>query len=321
MDEFELINKIKPTFYQQPSVMKGIGDDGAVIRPADGHELVVVSDTMVEDVHFSLDYMSFEDIGHRVLAANISDLVAMGSTPLYFLVNIAVSGSIQNEQIYAIYNGMSSLATTYRMDLIGGDTVSAKQLMISITAFGSVLPWKKRLRSQAEPNDVVFVTGNLGEAGYGFYVLKENSVSVNSTYFANRHKRPIPRVDFISASRHIRRLSLNDLSDGLSSELNEIAEASNVNIEVDFSHIPIHEQMRYLGRDKLKKLTLSAGEDFELVGTCSPEEWKVLKSECEKVNIPIKAIGHVTSKGEQAQVWLKEDNLSFPLKRNGYKHS
>ncbi|GAA0455281.1 thiamine-phosphate kinase [Alkalibacillus silvisoli] len=319
MKEFDFIKQITPSFYKQSSVVKGIGDDGAVIKPPNGHELVVVADAMVEGVHFSLDYMSFHDVGHRVLAANVSDLCAMGSTPLYYIVTISVPTQYTKEDISQLYNGMQGLAKSFNMDLIGGDTTSSDQLMISITAFGSVLSNQKRLRSQAELGDLVFVTGYLGESGYGLHLLEKKEPD---SYFINRHKRPVPRYHFIQASSRIDRLSLNDISDGISTELNEIAEASSVDITINYSQLPVHTDMATLQEDWLRELVLSAGEDFELVGTCSKEAWVQLEDACHQFNIPITSIGQVRMQaGERPTVKLREEERDIVLDREGYEHS
>ncbi|WP_054752693.1 thiamine-phosphate kinase [Piscibacillus salipiscarius] len=138
MDEFNFIKAIKPKYYKHSSVVKGIGDDGAIIQPNYSQQLVIATDTMVENIHFSLEYMSFEDVGYRVLAANLSDLAAMGSQPLYYIVNISSSNQVSNQELVRIMNGMKELADSYKMDLIGGDTTSSNQLVVTVTVFGQV---------------------------------------------------------------------------------------------------------------------------------------------------------------------------------------
>lgn len=252
MKEFEFIEKIKPSYYRNSSVIKGIGDDAAVVSPPNGYELVIASDTMVEDIHFSFEYMQLSDIGFRVLAANLSDLAAMGARPLYYAVNIAVPSTYSDEQLTDLYVGMNELAQKYKLDLIGGDTVSANELVITISVFGKVLPNRKRLRSYAQTNDIVFVTGNLGEAAYGYDLLQSNFLLEN--YFTNRHKRPIPRIDFVELTDSVIRMSLNDLSDGLASELNEIAEASQATIVIHWDDLPIHSKMTNIEIEQLKSM-------------------------------------------------------------------
>ncbi len=315
--EFDLINRIKPAYYKNASLIKGMGDDGAVIQPSIGYEIVIASDTMVENVHFSYDYMSFEDIGYRVLAVNLSDLAAMGADPLYYAVNLAVPSKLTEENLIQLYNGMTGLANQYQMDLIGGDTVTANELVITVSVYGSVLPERRRLRSYAKPGDVVFVTGNLGEAAFGFDRLNDNYSL--SDYFATRHKRPVPRNRFTEMTNQITRMALNDISDGLASELNELAESSNVNIEVNWEQLPVHQQMKNIHYDRLKTYVLSSGEDFELVGACSPVEWKKLVDLCAD-EIQLTQIGKVTESTTSPSVFLQENDRKTILKKSGYSH-
>lgn len=317
LKEFEFIEKIKPSYYRNSSVIKGISDDAAVVSPPNGYELVIASDTMVEDIHFSFEYMQLSDIGFRVLAANLSDLAAMGARPLYYAVNIAVPSTYSDEQLTDLYVGMNELAQKYKLDLIGGDTVSANELVITISVFGKVLPNRKRLRSYAQTNDIVFVTGNLGEAAYGYDLLQSNFLLEN--YFTNRHKRPIPRIDFVELTDSVIRMSLNDLSDGLASELNEIAEASQATIVIHWDDLPIHSKMTNIEIEQLKKYVLSSGEDFELVGTCSPTEWDLLK-EATNNQLPVTPIGKVTAETSTPEVYLTINETKTILCKSGYSH-
>ncbi|RPF57050.1 thiamine-phosphate kinase [Aquisalibacillus elongatus] len=319
MDEFRFIDSIKPSYYRQSSVIKGVGDDGAVIQPNIGHELVISTDTMVDQIHFNLNNMSLEDVGYRVMVANISDLAAMGSSPLYYIVNISAPNSVTNEDLLYVYQGMNDIASQYRMDLIGGDTTSGHDLVISVTVFGNVSPKKKRLRSSAQIGDIVFTTGYLGEAGYGLSLLDSHKHD-KLNYFVQRHIRPQPRVDFVRVTTNVNRICLNDVSDGISSELNEIANASNVSIEIDWDKVPIHKDMNHLEHSRLKQLALSAGEDFELVGTCSKGDWKLVRSLCEKDDIKVTEIGKVINRGEEPSVYLNEFGEKLSLDQSGYQH-
>ncbi|PKR76533.1 thiamine-phosphate kinase [Halalkalibacillus sediminis] len=320
MDEFDFIQSIKPSYYKQSSVVKGIGDDGAIIRPTFGQDLVITSDTMVENVHFSLDYMSFEDVGYRVLAANLSDVAAMGAVPRYYIVNINVPEQISNEELVLVYQGMKELADSYRVDLIGGDTVSGKEFSISITAFGSVSPELKRNRSSAEDGDIVFVTGSLGDSGYGYELLNRNEVDFNN-YFVKRHVRPEPQVSFVNATEKFDRISLNDVSDGISSELNEIAQASKTNLLIEWERLPYRKELNELDEHKLDECILSFGEDFELVGTCPEKDWELLKDKCKQVGITVTNIGRVlASTKDQPSVFLHKDGERRVLQSSGYQH-
>src|SRR5699024_2896682 len=139
------------------SLIKGVGDDAAVFRT--NEDMVTAVDTFIEGVHFSSKTMNNFHVGYRALAANVSDMAAMGAMPIYYLVSIVIPKYINEEQVLKLFEGMDSLATIYNMDLIGGDTVSGEVLSISITIMGTVQKDGARYRHNAQINDIVFVTG------------------------------------------------------------------------------------------------------------------------------------------------------------------
>src|SRR5699024_3573657 len=179
MDEFQFIDSIKQTTYNQPSLLKGIGDDAAVLR-ASNKDVVTAVDTFIEGIHFSKKTMNLFQAGYRILAANISDMAAMGAQPKFYLVSIVIPEGIKDEQLADIYAGMNDIATQYKMDLIGGDTVSGNQLVMSVTIIGDVERGKARYRSDAKPHDIVFVTGTLGASRAGLeLLLTEKNIDAN----------------------------------------------------------------------------------------------------------------------------------------------
>src|SRR5690625_3168527 len=137
MDEFSFINSIQQSFYRQSSLIKGIGDDAAVFRQP-SEDIVTAVDTFVEGIHFTRETMPPYYIGYRVLAANLSDLAAMGAVPAFYLVSIIIPDSWETKKIQKIFYGMKSLSQQFKLDLIGGDTVSGEELSISLTVIGSV---------------------------------------------------------------------------------------------------------------------------------------------------------------------------------------
>ncbi|AUZ25419.1 thiamine-phosphate kinase [Bacillus subtilis] len=323
MDEFDLIHSITPRTIHHSSVDVGIGDDAALYTAKHGVQEIVCVDTMVEDVHFKLLYSSPEDIGYKALAVNISDIAAMGGIPKFYLVSIAVPPKWTQSEIKSMYEGMNELAKLYHMDLIGGDTVSiSDKLVVTVTVIGEVEKGRACLRSLARPNDIVFVTGEIGSSAAGLSLLLEKThpqtSAVDTDYFIHRHKRPEPRVSVGRLCSSFKRAALNDISDGLASELNEIAEASCVSIEIDESMLPVHSHLSKL-HPIWKEWALFGGEDFELTGTVSKSNWEVLKQECETRQLPITKIGHVREKTE-SNVILKTDNGSRILEKKGYNH-
>ncbi|MBH0231550.1 thiamine-phosphate kinase [Halobacillus yeomjeoni] len=322
MDEFSFIDSIRPSYYKQPSLVKGIGDDAAVFRPS-GQDVVTAVDTMVEGVHFSRKTMSPFYMGYRALAANLSDLSAMGSTPAFYLVSIVVPEEWEQEELNELYTGMKSLADEYSVDLIGGDTVSGDQLSISVTVFGYVDRGKSRYRSSAKPDDIVFVTGTLGDSRAGLEILL-NDLSIDSkeaAFFIERHRRPVPRVDFAQSLLSIERVTLNDVSDGIASEAHEIAEASQVDLHLTMEDVPFTDFIKKWFNKSYKEWMLSGGEDFELIGTVAGEDWNVVEEAAKECGISITKIGTVKEMAhEQPEVYIYENNEKKKLMKSGYTH-
>lgn len=318
MDEFSFIDSIKPTFYQQPSLLKGIGDDAAVFRSS--MDIVTAVDTFVEDVHFSRSTMQPFHIGYRALGANISDLAAMGASPSFYLVSIVIPKNWTQEELSQIYSGMDDLASKYHMDIIGGDTVSGKQLTISITVIGYTNTNKARYRQHAKEGDIVFVTGTLGDSQAGFHILtNENNRYVDRDFYIDRHRKPEPRVAFAQALESLDRVSLNDVSDGIANEASEIAEASNVSIVLRENDIPVARSFYQFSYEQQYQWKLSGGEDFELLGTVAKDDWYVVKEAAEKTNTQLTIIGYVVEENKHP-VYIEDNNVRKVLKKNGYTH-
>ena len=319
MDEFSLIHSIQPTYYKQSTLIKGIGDDAAVFRQPT-EDIVTAIDTFVEDVHFSLKTMTPFHIGYRALAANISDLAAMGARPAYYLVSLILPQSLK-EKVQDIYQGMKAMASDYEMDLIGGDTVAGTELAISITVIGFVQKGKARYRHHAQENDIVFVTGTLGDSQAGFYILNHEGDYINQDYYIKRHRMPSPRVRFANCLKKLDRVALNDISDGLANEANEIAKASKVDLILYADRIPVSEHFYQFSKACQRKWKYFGGEDFELLGTVSQANWEIVKQIAQDVHLPVTEIGYVKkSQHQHGQVWIYEDKCLKRLEPLGYVH-
>lgn len=319
MHEFELIHTIKQKSYRQASLIKGVGDDAAVFRSA-GQDVVTALDTFVDRVHFSKETMDEIDLGYRVLAVNISDLAAMGAVPKFYLVSIVIPYDMSQDQVTSIFTGMEEIAGQYQMDLIGGDTVIGEVLTISVTVIGYVNRNQVRYRHDAKENDLVFVTGTLGDASAGLDILL-NKASVEQTdYLIKRHRRPEPRLHFANDLQHIKRLALNDISDGLANELHEIAQASQVTIQIKDEKIPVSKALQQFSIEKQKNCQYFGGEDFELVGTVSEADWPEVVAAAEKNNLQVTKIGRV-KRDAGHPVLLEEKGRLSPLAKKGFIHT
>jgi thiamine-monophosphate kinase len=323
-DEFAFISNITPKQTYQTTLIRGIGDDAAIYSGTKNMDEVVCVDTMVEGVHFRRDTLSPFQIGKKGLAINISDLAAMGAIPAYYLVSIAVPSAWSEAELTDLYKGMNELAQMYRMDLIGGDTVSTKDaLVLTVTAIGIVEKGRARFRDQAEAGDRLFVTGTVGGSAAGLDLLLEKTLAGPFTeqehLLVTAHQEPAPHVkEGRLLVESTKRIALNDVSDGVASEAHELAEASGVRLVIDADSLPIHEAMRVYPRSKQLDWALFGGEDFVLIGTVAEESVEGLKTAFHKQGLLFQVIGFV-EKGEP-NVFLKEDNQLKKIEKHGYNH-
>ena len=315
LDEFALINKLTQHSIYNPTYVKvGVGDDCAVYdTPCDVDQLVS-TDMMVEGIHFSESTTAPFDVGYRLGAANISDIAAMGGTPRHMVVSIAVPKGRHTSYVEEVYQGLHDICAEYSVNIIGGDTVSTEgPFVISATVFGDVPTNQSVLRSGAQDGDAVFITNYLGLSYVGLHSLLEGS----EDYPVSRsvHQRPIPHIECGIIARDLGATSMNDISDGLSSELNEIAKASQVTIFIDESALPIHPEVQAYCKSHQMSPYLpmwTGGEDFQLVGTIPAEMAEHLPTETFTI------IGHV--KAGNAQVLVDRDGQWMTVEPKGYNH-
>lgn len=314
-DEFALIDRLTQHSIYNPTYVKvGVGDDCAVYdTPCDVDQLVS-TDMMVEGIHFSESTTAPFDVGYRLGAANISDIAAMGGTPRHMVVSIAVPKGRHTSYVEEVYQGLHDICAEYRVNIIGGDTVSTEgPFVISATVFGDVPTNQSVLRSGAQDGDAVFITNYLGLSYVGLHSLLEGS----EDYPVSRsvHQRPIPHVECGIIARDLGATSMNDISDGLSSELNEIANASQVTIFIDESALPIHPEVQAYCESHQMSPYLSmwtGGEDFQLVGTIPADKAEALPAETFTI------IGYV--KAGAAQVLVDHDGQWITVEPKGYNH-
>ena len=254
--EFELIKNISKIIGKcSKNVIKGIGDDAAVIDTGGKKYLLAAIDTIVESVHFDLKYYSFFDVGWKALAVNLSDIASMGGIPKYALVSLGLTNKTISKDVLEIYKGMKKLAKQYSVDIIGGDTVfSPEKLAVTVSLIGEVEKKKVLYRKGAKVGDLIMVTGAFGGAALTPFPSPKG-----------RGARIISRINegrVIAGTGHA--TSMMDSSDGLAFTIGEICRQSNTGAQVIKSLIPKSDSASL-------KEALYGGEDFELVFTCPPE--------------------------------------------------
>jgi len=255
-----------------------VGDDAAIMPNLEpGQLLVVTTDVLVDGIHFSDRTTSAEDVGWRAVAANLSDLAAMGSSPLGITVGLSLPGDVAVSWVERLYQGMSECLQPYNTPIVGGDVCQSPVITVSITAFGQVLQERVMRRSNAKVGDAIVVTGVHGASRVGLELLlnpefgKDLSEKERSRLI-QAHQRPKPRLDIlpqlweILASQSPISLTAMDSSDGLADAIAQICRASGVGAVVERDAIPIPSVLpRLVSPEQVWDWVLYGGEDFELV--------------------------------------------------------
>lgn len=316
-------------------VTLGIGDDTAIATSTPGQEWLLTVDTMVEKIHFRDDTMSEYDIGYKALAANVSDIAAMGGLPKLALISVSVPSQWDAPRMKLLFDGIYACAEQYDVVIVGGDTTSAPQhLVVSVTLTGSVETGKAIRRSGARPGQLVFLTGPTGlSAGGLHYLLNKNKqegeiappkFSIEApTRLIQAHQRPAPSV---RAGRILLEkgwgASLNDVSDGVASEAWEIAEASGVKLILHESQLPISGELATYAHDNHMnplEWVLFGGEDYVLLGTVEREHEQVMKEYFRTEGIPLFIVGEVEA-GIPEVTMTSAAGVIKPLAKQGYNH-
>jgi thiamine-monophosphate kinase len=322
LSEFGLIEKFKRILKSRNRrVRLGVGDDTAVISFGRWN-LLFTCDGVVENIHFNLDYFSFFEIGWRLACGNLSDIAAMGGKPLAALITLGVRKGLSEKNFFECYKGVSTLLTKYNCPIVGGDIVRSKEFFMDMAMLGTV---GKRFftRSGARAGELVILTGELGRSLLGFKLLsksKKRSLSV----LTEKHLRPYPRLleSGFLASR-IKVGGMIDVSDGLSSELHHLREASGVGFVIEEEKLPLHPALVKEAREldlSATELALSSGEEYELLFTCpASEEKKLLAYNRGHKKAPFTVIGR-TVKSPKKVLLKKKDGRTEEIKATGYKH-
>ena len=271
MGEFELIRH----YFQQhsaestpASVLLGVGDDAALLQPPAGEALAVSVDTLVSGVHFPDDAPA-EEIAQRALRVNLSDLAAMGATPLWFTLALTLPEA-SDDWLRDFSRGLFEVAEAYGISLVGGDTTKGP-LTITVQVMGSVAPGLALRRDGASAGDYVLVTHTLGDSAAGLASLQgrlEKAVSEDvSAYLQERYWRPTPRLEAAAQLAGIASAAL-DISDGLLADLGHICAASDLSAELFIEELPLSPALQNAtSQDQARHWALTGGDDYELCFT------------------------------------------------------
>lgn len=303
-------------------LITGIGDDAAVWRNAAWIQLATV-DALRQNEHFYPGMMSWADLGWKGLAINLSDIAAMGGTPTYALVSLAVPGTTEVDDVMSLYRSLVELAKQSGVAVIGGDTDHASLIDISITLLGMVPPGKPVLfRSEARPGDLVAVTGYLGTAAAGLAIIagKHQYAAERAAVLKEAFLRPNPRVSEgqVLAEQGVK--AAIDVSDGLVRDLERLCKASNLSARLDVNRVPVHPLVRECFGDAALQMALSGGEDYELLFTASAA---VIDRVKKALSCLVTVIGEVTSDKSDKPAAVNavdREGRPFQLAEKGWDH-
>ncbi len=293
MKELEFIKYISKKFKTGKPVIKGIGDDCAILEYTKAKYMLLTCDMIIEGTHFSGKATPFQ-IGWKAVAVNISDIAAMGGVPRYALVSAGIPRNKGTKFLKGIIKGIETISRKFNILLIGGDTNTSRKIVINVTLIGEVEKNCVIRRDGARSGDLIFVTGCLGEG-------------------KTKHLKFLPRLkEARTLAKNFRINSMIDLSDGLSMDLNRLVDSSKVGACVYRSLIPLSDASVPLDK------AIVTGEDFELLFTASPvESKKIIKRMGRKGDLPVTLIGEVVEKAFGVQLVVEEGKIR-PLKPKGF---
>lgn len=320
--EFGFIERVKPLFSDlvQANQM-GIGDDCALISANEREDFLFTTDMLMEDVHFLRNAITPEELGYKSLAVNLSDIAAMGGTPVASFLSIAVPSDLDVEYLDAFMNGYRKLSAKYNIPLLGGDTTkSLKHLAINVSVIGKCPKGQACKRNMAKEGDLICVTGYLGDSAGGLQAILNQ---IDNVYLMRKHNLPEPRIRegiFLAQSGAVH--AMMDISDGIASDLKHILKASSVSAKVNVGKLPISQQLKKVSEAQgwnYNELAISGGEDYELLFTIANEQFEALSADYFLTfGREISVIGNIVE-GIPEIIWMDE-NKEVEFKRGEFNH-
>lgn len=310
-------------------IVRTIGDDAAVYKIGNGRVHVATTDVLIESIHFDRAFMPMEHLGVKSMAVNVSDIVAMNARPKFATIALGIPHSVSVEMIQDMYRGIRKSCDAYGVTLIGGDTVAAQKMTISVTVIGEAEETDIVYRHGASAGDVMCVSGDLGASYAGLRLLLEQSQQLQKSgngfkpvlddykYVIQRHLTPTPRLSALDALKKagVRPHAMIDISDGLASEIQHICRQSYCGALLSAKDLPIHEETKKVAdvfSQDADTYALYGGEDYELLITLPEADFKKLP---EGVFTRIGVI-----KEEQTISIETPEGAEIPLQGKGYQH-
>ena len=320
LGEFGLISRLAAITGKlaDERLLIGIGDDAAVWKSERSIQLATI-DSFTEGIHFPPGIASWEELGWKALAVNLSDIAAMGGIPSYALVSLSLPDNSNVEDVTALYQGMIDLAKSAGVVIAGGDTCRAPLVSVTITVIGAAKNGNLLTRSAARAGELIAVTGYLGSAAAGFELLTRQLKldTETTTYLRNAFLRPVPRLaeGQLLAEHGIK--TAIDISDGLVADLKHVCQASQVSARVNIDLLPVHPAVKTNFAEKWQEMALSGGEDYELLFTGSSECIEKIK---QTAACPITVIGEITAGKAGALTLIDNQGNKVNINKSGWEH-
>ena len=296
-------------------------DDAALIQPNIGKELIVTTDTIIQGVHF-IGNESPQEIAKKALRVNLSDIAAMGAVPNYYMLAISLPKDINDVWLKNFSEGLAQDQKKYSLKIIGGDTVfTPGPLTITITCFGEVLAGKAIGRNGAKVGDDIFVSGSIGNASLGLDFLQGKASYPNIDFrdLVNSYRLPEPRCNLAFHLTDIAN-SASDISDGLVTDMKSICDASGVGARIELCTIPTSKKVQevvLIDSNYIQRI-ITGGDDYEILFTANPINYKKVLELSLLLKLPINKIGTI-SRGNQV-LFIDENKNSVFIEKEGFKH-
>jgi thiamine-monophosphate kinase len=325
-DEFELIANVFAPLAKESGAL-GLRDDAAVLRPPEGHEIVVSCDAINEGVHFLKDDPA-DSIGHKALAVTLSDLAAKGARPYAYLLSLSLPRNVVPDWLADLAAGLRALQTHAGVALVGGDTTSSLGgVSIVVTGLGLVPQGHAVLRLGANPGDRFYVSGTIGDAYLGLRLLQDPArakawglVDEDVAFLVERYRRPTPRCDLALLVRNFAQASI-DISDGLVGDIEKLCRVSHVGMTLNTERVPFSPAARkaLAAEPGLLPELITAGDDYELVVAVPERSAAAFEAEIEAKQLRFAPMGEATA-GDPRVTVRDAKGEAIVLSHRGFSH-
>lgn len=322
-DELGSQDKAKAVLGPHSQLLLGIGDDAALWKSPSTAQLAT-TDTMVAGIHFPEEGIGWRDLGWKVMAANVSDIAAMGGRPEFALATLGLPADFLVEDVVAIYKGMAEAGREYGVLIAGGDMVRSQQVVLTVALLGQASQDPRGepqvlSRDCAGAGDLIAVSGTLGNSAGGLRSIVEGKATTHATadFLRRAHLRPRPHVDLgQSLIRGGIRCAI-DISDGLAQDLRHVCEASKLSATVRLRDLPLSDHLRRAFPDEATEMAVSGGEDYELLFTGPANLVDRIRG---RFAIPITVIGVMEESGEHRVRFVDDMGAEVSFAKGGWDH-